>query len=82
MLRRADGALYAAKCRGRDRVVDHADRERAVRERDGDLELDSFEEMTRVLADRVAGPRRDRCANPRRAARKRLGCALRRRGDP
>jgi diguanylate cyclase (GGDEF)-like protein len=55
LLRRAEGALYAAKARGRDRVVDHAERERAVRERDGDLELDGLEEMTRVLTERVAG---------------------------
>ena len=54
LLRHADGALYAAKARGRDRIVDHADREREVRERDGDLELEGFEEMTRVVAERVA----------------------------
>lgn len=54
LLRRADGALYAAKARGRDRIVDHADREREIRRRDGDLELEGFEEMTRVLAERVA----------------------------
>jgi len=53
LLSHADGALYAAKARGRDRIVDHADREREVRERDGDLELEGFEEMTRVLAERV-----------------------------
>jgi len=39
LLRHADGAVYAAKARGRDRVVAHADRERAARERDGDVEL-------------------------------------------
>jgi diguanylate cyclase (GGDEF)-like protein len=54
LLRHADGALYAAKARGRDRIVEHAQREREARERDGDLELDGFEEMTRVLAERVA----------------------------
>jgi diguanylate cyclase (GGDEF)-like protein len=53
LLRHADGALYAAKARGRDRIVDHADRAREIRLRDGDLELEGFEEMTRVLADRV-----------------------------
>lgn len=54
LLRRAEGALYAAKARGRDRIVDHAQREREARERDGDVELDGFEEMTRVLSERVA----------------------------
>jgi two-component system cell cycle response regulator len=54
LLRHADGALYAAKARGRDRIVEHSDREREVRERDGDLEVEGFEEMTRVLAERVA----------------------------
>jgi len=54
LLRHAEGALYAAKARGRDRVVDHGERAREARERDGDLELDGFEDMTRVLADRVA----------------------------
>jgi diguanylate cyclase (GGDEF)-like protein len=55
LLRRAEGALYAAKARGRNRVVDHAERERVARARDSDVELDGFEDMTRVLADRVAG---------------------------
>jgi diguanylate cyclase (GGDEF)-like protein len=54
LLRHAEGALYAAKARGRDRIVDHAERVRDARERDGDVELDGFEEMTRVLAERVA----------------------------
>lgn len=54
LLRHADGALYAAKARGRDRIVDHADRAREVRARDGDLEVEGFEEVTRVLAERVA----------------------------
>jgi two-component system cell cycle response regulator len=54
LLDHAEGALYAAKARGRDRIVDHAERERAARERDGHLELESFEEMTRVLTERVA----------------------------
>jgi diguanylate cyclase (GGDEF)-like protein len=50
----AEGAVYAAKARGRDRCVAHSDRVREARERDGDVELDGFEDMTRVLADRVA----------------------------
>jgi diguanylate cyclase (GGDEF)-like protein len=54
MLRLAESAVYAAKARGRDQIVDHADRERRARERDGDVELDGFEDLTRVLADRVA----------------------------
>jgi diguanylate cyclase (GGDEF)-like protein len=54
LLRRAEGALYAAKARGRDRIVDHAEREREARARDGDVEVEGFEEMTRVLAERVA----------------------------
>lgn len=52
--RRADAALYAAKARGRDRIVDYADREREARARDADPDLEGFEEMTRVLAERVA----------------------------
>lgn len=54
LLRHADGALFAAKARGRDRIVEHADRVRDARERDADLELEGFEEMTRVVAERVA----------------------------
>ena len=54
LLRNAEGSLYSAKARGRDRIVEHAQREREARERDGDVELDGFEEMTRVLAERVA----------------------------
>jgi diguanylate cyclase (GGDEF)-like protein len=54
LLRNADGSLYAAKARGRDRIVEHSERQREARERDGDVELDGFEEMTRVLAERVA----------------------------
>jgi two-component system cell cycle response regulator len=50
----AEAAVYAAKARGRDCCVAHADRVREARERDGDVELDGFEDMTRVLADRVA----------------------------
>jgi diguanylate cyclase (GGDEF)-like protein len=51
----AEAAIYAAKARGRDCIVEHADRVREARQRDGDPELDGFEDMTRVLADRVAG---------------------------
>ncbi|HEU0031817.1 MAG TPA: GGDEF domain-containing protein [Kofleriaceae bacterium] len=54
LLRDADGSLYAAKARGRDRIVEHAEREREAIERKGDVELDGFEEMTKVLAERVA----------------------------
>jgi diguanylate cyclase (GGDEF)-like protein len=54
LMRHAEGSLYAAKARGRDRIVEHAEREREARQRDGDLELDGFEDMTRVLAERVA----------------------------
>lgn len=54
LVRHADAAMYAAKARGRDRVVEHAERAREARERDGDLELDGFEDVTRVLAERVA----------------------------
>ncbi|MEO8699095.1 MAG: GGDEF domain-containing protein [Kofleriaceae bacterium] len=54
LMRNAEGSLYSAKARGRDRIVEHADREREARAKDGDVELDGFEEMTRVLAGRVA----------------------------
>lgn len=54
LLKLAETCVYAAKARGRDQIIDHADQERRAREADRDLELDGFEDMTRVLADRVA----------------------------
>jgi two-component system, cell cycle response regulator len=54
LLRRAEGALYAAKARGRNCIVEHAQREREAVAGAGDLDLLGFEEMTRVVAERVA----------------------------
>jgi diguanylate cyclase (GGDEF)-like protein len=52
--READEALYTAKARGRDRAV-HASATRRESAREGtDAHLESFEDFTRVIAERVA----------------------------
>ena len=52
--READEALYTAKARGRDRAV-HASATLRASEREGtDAHLESFEDFTRVIAERVA----------------------------
>jgi len=52
-LRSADEALYAAKAGGRDRGVHYHDLEVAAGD-DSDLELQNFENLTRVISERVA----------------------------
>ena len=54
LLNQADGAVYAAKAAGRDRVVHASDVQREAIERDIDPAVQGFENMTRVIADRVA----------------------------
>ncbi len=50
----ADQALCAAKARGRDRVVSFEELEREAIATDRDVELTTFENRTRVLAEQVA----------------------------
>jgi diguanylate cyclase (GGDEF)-like protein len=52
--RQADEALYAAKARGRDRAVSYNDLAREAASTGRDLDLESFESRTRILADKVA----------------------------
>ncbi len=54
LLNMADGAVYAAKAAGRDRVAHASDVQREALEKDIDPAVHDFENMTRVIADRVA----------------------------
>jgi len=54
LLSLVDGAVYAAKAAGRDRVVHASDVQREALEKDIDPAVHGFENMTRVIADRVA----------------------------
>ncbi len=54
LLRMCDEAMYAAKAQGRDRVLHHADVRRQALEADVDPQIQGFENLTRVIADRVA----------------------------
>jgi diguanylate cyclase (GGDEF)-like protein len=54
ILRRADEALYAAKAGGRDRCVHYDDFAREAAEAGEDAEMVTFENLTRVIAERVA----------------------------
>jgi two-component system cell cycle response regulator len=49
-----DEALYAAKAKGRNRVVHYDEMARRAREEDRDPALESFENRTRVIAERIA----------------------------
>lgn len=53
VIRRADTALYAAKARGRDCVIHVAQLEEEALRRDRPIELENFENMTRVISERV-----------------------------
>ncbi len=54
LLNLVDGAVYSAKAAGRDRVVHASDVQREALEKDIDPAVHGFENMTRVIADRVA----------------------------
>ena len=54
LLRQMDEALYAAKAGGRDRTVHYSDLEREAIRADRDIDLFAFENVTRVIAERVA----------------------------
>lgn len=54
LLRQAHEALFAAKAGGRNRVESHREMERVAFERGEDLALTSFENLTRVVSDRIA----------------------------
>jgi diguanylate cyclase (GGDEF)-like protein len=51
--RQADEALYAAKARGRDRVVHYDVLEREATDRNSSRQLEHFEDVTRVITERV-----------------------------
>ncbi|MCA9667734.1 MAG: GGDEF domain-containing protein [Myxococcales bacterium] len=55
LVRRADRALYAAKAEGRDRCICFAELERRALREDDDVELVNFENLTRVISERLAG---------------------------
>lgn len=54
LLREVDEAVYASKAAGRDRVTHYSELEREAIRSDGDIDLFAFENLTRVIADRVA----------------------------
>jgi diguanylate cyclase (GGDEF)-like protein len=54
LLRQMDEALYAAKANGRDRAVHYTELEREAIRADEDIDLFAFENVTRVIAERVA----------------------------
>lgn len=54
LLGRADATVYAAKAAGRDRVMHASDVQRDAIEKHIDPAIQGFENMTRVIADRVA----------------------------
>jgi len=54
LLRDVDGAVYAAKARGRDQVVRHAELARAAADAHRDLAVEAFEASARMLAEKVA----------------------------
>ena len=54
LLKQMDEALYAAKAGGRDRTVHYGELEREAIRADQDIDLFAFENVTRVIAERVA----------------------------
>jgi len=50
----ADQAVYAAKAAGRDRCVHYAELEREALREDEDIDVFTFENMTRVISERIA----------------------------
>lgn len=54
LLRRADEALYAAKARGNDQAAHWSELEREALAADQDVGLSAFENLTRVISERVA----------------------------
>jgi len=54
LLGKADGAVYAAKAAGRDTIRHASDLEREAMEQQVDPAIQGFENMTRVIAERVA----------------------------
>lgn len=53
LLQQAQEAVYAAKAAGRDRVMSYRDHERSAAARDEDVALASFENLTRVVSQRI-----------------------------
>jgi diguanylate cyclase (GGDEF)-like protein len=54
LLREVDEAVYAAKAAGRDRVTHYSELAREAIKSDSDIDLYAFENITRVVAERVA----------------------------
>ena len=54
LLGQADQALYAAKAQGRDQAVHYGVMAREAMSRGEDIDVNNFEHVTRVVADRVA----------------------------